>query len=552
MAAECFKDKPSTKRYLGVEKDSSSVPVTNTRKISDAIGDECRVKFTSAAAEDSSAGHAAYSDGFVDAGDATIINHNSSTTSSTGGRGDAIVQPDASDIIHPHPPKSEHGDILSSFMFIPFDYVSMLSFHHSKERLDTNGRQNYQHFQVMPQKTYNISSKQTRTDGISTEINNFLKTNVETISGSIGISSVNKSTLDDSQSNAPTNRNRPPQTVSTIPTTITNTQAVESGHFNHQSYSPSHFLLSNDLSAFNINASAILFRQQQTMLEGVQSVRDVSPRVPVHSQMSKDHLQEQLILNRQYQQNQPYQLYHQRLLAAQHVNMMKYHGSYNFPPSSHFHTHQYYFNNYQFHSQPSASCQNGMRSSPKKQKSSNYPLSSQQQTLLSQSQPPMKSVGVSEKFALTKHCLDSLKKYPMAFSFYLNDNGTSKSVAQLSSDKWTKDGEKASKKKTTTKRIPNKSSVSTASLGSVRTPAKLISTEPLGSDLPTGWVKKCFERSSGNSKGHIDRYFYSPQNQIKFRSMKNVQTFVHILKEPCINGDETAALIVFKTRGHRF
>mmetsp|Transcript_31877 Transcript_31877/g.63493 ORF Transcript_31877/g.63493 Transcript_31877/m.63493 type:complete len:151 (-) Transcript_31877:22-474(-) len=150
MAAECFKDKPSTKRYLGVEKDSSSVPVTNTRKISDAIGDECRVKFTSAAAEDSSAGHAAYSDGFVDAGDATIINHNSSTTSSTGGRGDAIVQPDASDIIHPHPPKSEHGDILSSFMFIPFDYVSMLSFHHSKERLDTNGRQNYQHFQVMP------------------------------------------------------------------------------------------------------------------------------------------------------------------------------------------------------------------------------------------------------------------------------------------------------------------------------------------------------------------------------------------------------------------
>jgi hypothetical protein len=44
-------------------------------------------------------------------------------------------------------------------------------------------------------------------------------------------------------------------------------------------------------------------------------------------------------------------------------------------------------------------------------------------------------------------------------------------------------------------------------------------TEDLEGGWPTGWTKKVFERKSGATKGGKDRYWYSPINGFKLRSM---------------------------------
>ena len=46
-----------------------------------------------------------------------------------------------------------------------------------------------------------------------------------------------------------------------------------------------------------------------------------------------------------------------------------------------------------------------------------------------------------------------------------------------------------------------------------------------------GWTKKIFERSSGNSKGHTDRYWFTPTQQYKLRSMKEVHRFFDALSQ---------------------
>jgi hypothetical protein len=44
-------------------------------------------------------------------------------------------------------------------------------------------------------------------------------------------------------------------------------------------------------------------------------------------------------------------------------------------------------------------------------------------------------------------------------------------------------------------------------------------TDDLEGGWPKGWTKKLFERKSGATKGHKDRYWYSPINGFKLRSM---------------------------------
>ena len=63
---------------------------------------------------------------------------------------------------------------------------------------------------------------------------------------------------------------------------------------------------------------------------------------------------------------------------------------------------------------------------------------------------------------------------------------------------------------------------------------------------------KMFQRASGSTAGGTDKYFYSPQKEIKFRSMKGCKTFVGILSEPGVDGNELEAKKLYKERGNKF
>lgn len=54
--------------------------------------------------------------------------------------------------------------------------------------------------------------------------------------------------------------------------------------------------------------------------------------------------------------------------------------------------------------------------------------------------------------------------------------------------------------------------------------------EPLEGGWPTGWVRKVYERQSGASKGHRDRYWYTPEKKFKLRSMSDVRKFIAYFK----------------------
>ncbi|KAL3811157.1 hypothetical protein ACHAXA_001372 [Cyclostephanos tholiformis] len=95
-------------------------------------------------------------------------------------------------------------------------------------------------------------------------------------------------------------------------------------------------------------------------------------------------------------------------------------------------------------------------------------------------------------------------------------------------------------------------------------PTVLVESSNAPPELPAGWTMKTFQRAN-SKKGEksTDKYFYSPKKKIKFRSLKACREFTEILKELRANnrwkyglwdppgGSESAALEVFKARGHR-
>ena len=111
------------------------------------------------------------------------------------------------------------------------------------------------------------------------------------------------------------------------------------------------------------------------------------------------------------------------------------------------------------------------------------------------------------------------------------------------------------KKSTTPSKTPNKKA-KTAENGSTpakstdgkRVPATEVWSGPPDDKIeggwPKGWLKKKFERSSGTSKGTHDRYWFSPVEQYKFRSIKEVKKFLDCLKKT--GGDETKAKKLMK------
>lgn len=84
-----------------------------------------------------------------------------------------------------------------------------------------------------------------------------------------------------------------------------------------------------------------------------------------------------------------------------------------------------------------------------------------------------------------------------------------------------------------------------------RTPAVLLTTKPTP-NFPVGWISKTYQRKSGYTAGLMDTYYYSPNNQVKFRTLKGCRQFIQILEEPDIDGDEFRARRIYKGRGHKF
>eukprot|EP00536_Pseudo-nitzschia_multiseries_P003733 jgi/Psemu1/252945/estExt_Genewise1Plus.C_580111 len=63
--------------------------------------------------------------------------------------------------------------------------------------------------------------------------------------------------------------------------------------------------------------------------------------------------------------------------------------------------------------------------------------------------------------------------------------------------------------------------------------------EKIDGGWPTGWVKRLYARKTGATKGATDRYWYSPKEKIKLRSLVQVKKFMRALEDT--NGDEIKA-----------
>jgi len=63
--------------------------------------------------------------------------------------------------------------------------------------------------------------------------------------------------------------------------------------------------------------------------------------------------------------------------------------------------------------------------------------------------------------------------------------------------------------------------------------------ENMDGGWPKGWVKKIFARKNGATKGSTDRYWYSPKEKFKLRSMVQVKKFLKALA--VTKGDEKKA-----------
>eukprot|EP01082_Thalassiosira_pseudonana_P008928 g7945.t1 g7945 contig26:628814-630550(+) len=88
--------------------------------------------------------------------------------------------------------------------------------------------------------------------------------------------------------------------------------------------------------------------------------------------------------------------------------------------------------------------------------------------------------------------------------------------------------------------------------GDRNTPAIEISSGSAGDDFPSGWIVKRYRKTGGECVGKIVRFWFSPGRNKRFTLKKHAMTFIDILKEPSIDGDEDKAAKVYKARGHRF
>ncbi|KAG7340564.1 methyl-CpG binding domain containing protein [Nitzschia inconspicua] len=101
-----------------------------------------------------------------------------------------------------------------------------------------------------------------------------------------------------------------------------------------------------------------------------------------------------------------------------------------------------------------------------------------------------------------------------------------------------------------TSKANNTANTSAGSSKTTRLPPQMVwegtPDECIDGGWPTGWIKRLYERKGGASKGHMDRYWYTPKHRYKLRSMVEVGRFMTALQQ--CNGDEEAAWKLFKGR----
>lgn len=91
-------------------------------------------------------------------------------------------------------------------------------------------------------------------------------------------------------------------------------------------------------------------------------------------------------------------------------------------------------------------------------------------------------------------------------------------------------------------KIPTKNDIPGNQQQKARERSKVISSIQ-APDLPLGWVLEVRARNSGRTKGHRDRYWYSPVTQKKFRSKVEINIFLEFL---AVKSDEDVAFTFFK------
>jgi hypothetical protein len=67
-----------------------------------------------------------------------------------------------------------------------------------------------------------------------------------------------------------------------------------------------------------------------------------------------------------------------------------------------------------------------------------------------------------------------------------------------------------------------------------------------GEEWPPGWTRRVYARKNGATKNRKDRYWYTPVENFKLRSMVDVKRFLAALK--AANGEETTAKQAIKKK----
>lgn len=88
--------------------------------------------------------------------------------------------------------------------------------------------------------------------------------------------------------------------------------------------------------------------------------------------------------------------------------------------------------------------------------------------------------------------------------------------------------------------------------GDRNTTALEVASGSAGSDFPDGWIMKTYRRSGGETVGKTDKFWFSPGRNIRFRARKHAMSFIGVLLEPGVDGDEDKAAAIYKTRGLHF
>lgn len=137
-----------------------------------------------------------------------------------------------------------------------------------------------------------------------------------------------------------------------------------------------------------------------------------------------------------------------------------------------------------------------------------------------------------------KHDTNLAHKKPISPLLERSEEGDRKSAIETATASTTKKRTKNLK----TKATPPKKGKKTKTKVS-RKEVLPVWTGPPDEDIdggwPKGWVKKIFARKNGATKGSTDRYWYSPKEKFKLRSMVQVRKFLKALAET--KGDERKA-----------